>query len=508
MIFNSYLYLLLFLPIVVLGFQALRTAPFRASIGFLVLMSLIYYGCWRPQDLWVIGASCLINFFLGRGIARHRGETRGYGLLLSGLIINLGLLGWFKYSGLFDKTLLALTGQGLGLPDVVLPLGISFFTFQQVAYLVDSWRGEAEEYHITDYLLFVTFFPQLIAGPIVHHREMLPQFKRQKGRGLQSLDLSIGVTIIAIGLFKKVVLADNFARVAGPIFDLAAADGARDLTLGEAWAGMLGYTLQIYFDFSGYSDIAIGSARLFGIRLPLNFASPYKSTSVVDFWRRWHMTLSRFLRDYLYIPLGGSRCGKSRRYINLMLTMLLGGFWHGAGWTFILWGLLHGSYLCCNHAWFHLRKRLQWRALPKPLAIALTFFAVALAWIPFRAGNYELGPQGSTTAALSSTWSILEAMFGANGFTFWPPDAAVVVKDSKAIRPIIGGLIVVFLLPSTQEFMRRYTPAIGLTKPSSDGPRRRWQWRPTILWACFSLAMLYVVGREFDQLSEFIYFQF
>jgi D-alanyl-lipoteichoic acid acyltransferase DltB (MBOAT superfamily) len=508
MIFNSYLYLLLFLPIAVLGFQSLRRAPFRVSIGFLVLMSLIYYGWWRPQDLWVIGASCLINFFLGRGIARNRGQSSGRWLLVFGLIVNLGLLAWFKYSGLFEKTLLALTGEGLGIPDIILPLGISFFTFQQVAYLIDSWRGEAEEYHITDYLLFVTFFPQLIAGPIVHHKEMLPQFQRQKGRGVQVIDVSVGVTIIAIGLFKKVVLADNFARVAGPIFDLAATDEARDLTIGEAWAGMLGYTLQIYFDFSGYSDIAIGSARLFGIRLPLNFDSPYKATSLIDFWRRWHMTLSRFLRDYLYIPLGGSRCGTARRYTNLMLTMLLGGFWHGAGWTFILWGALHGLYLCINHGWHHLRNKLRWPSVPRPIALALTFLAVALAWIPFRAGNYELGPQGSTSAALSASWAILESMLGMNGLTFWPPDAGVVVKDSKAIRPIIAGLVVVLFLPSTQQFMRRYTPAIGLAKPSTGNPRRWWKWRPTAVWAIFSLVMLYVVGREFDQLSEFIYFQF
>lgn len=506
MIFNSYLYLLIFLPLVVLGFHALRLAPFRVSIGFLVLMSLVYYGWWRPEDLWVIGVSCVANFFVGRSIARNRNTGRGKSLLVTGLLFNLGLLAWFKYAGLFSKTLTALTGDGLSLPDIILPLGISFFTFQQIAYLVDSWRGEAEEYHITDYLLFVTFFPQLIAGPIVHHKEMLPQFQRHQRRGLRAINLSIGITIISIGLFKKVVLADNFARVASPIFDLAATDAARSLTLGEAWAGMLAYTLQIYFDFSGYTDIAIGSARLFGIRLPLNFASPYKATSVVDFWRRWHMTLSRFLRDYLYIPLGGSRCGKARRYINLMLTMLLGGLWHGAGWTFILWGLLHGGYLCLNHLWFRVREHLNWRALPQPAAITLTFLAVALAWIPFRAGNYELGPDGSTSAALGSTWSILEAMLGLNGLTFWPPDAAVVVKDSKAIRPIIAGLIIVFLLPSTQEFMRWYNPVIGPKKPS--GPRRHWQWRPTIPWAIFSLAMLYVVGREFDQLSEFIYFQF
>ncbi|BCX49870.1 alginate O-acetylation protein [Haloferula helveola] len=508
MIFNSYPYLFLFLPIALIGFHLLRRAPFRVSIGFLVLMSFLYYGWWRPQDLWVIGASCGFNFLIGRRVSRLRDTRPGFATLTAGVVANLALLGWFKYAGLFDKTFAALTGEGLNFPEIILPLGISFFTFQQIAYLVDAWRGETEEYHFTDYLLFVSFFPQLIAGPIVHHKEMLPQFQQQKGRGLNSLDFSIGVTIIAIGLFKKIILADYLARTSGPIFDLAASPEGRDLTIGEAWAGTLAYTLQIYFDFSGYSDMAIGSARLFGIRLPLNFDSPYKSFSIVEFWRRWHMTLSRFLRDYLYFPLGGNRKGPSRRYVNLMLTMLLGGLWHGAGWTFLMWGALHGLYLCINHGWHHLRRNFKLPAIPRPVGVLLTFLAVMFAWIPFRAGNYEFGADGSTSAALGATRNILESMFGLKGATFWPPDAAIVVKDSRAFKPIILGLILVLFLPSTQQFMRHYNPAIGLLKPSEGFRRRWWQWRPTLPWLAFTLAMLYLVGREFDQLSEFIYFQF
>ncbi len=508
MIFNSYPYLFLFLPLALIGFHLLRRAPFRVSIGFLVLMSFVYYGWWRPQDLWVIGASCLFNYFVGRRISDQRGRKEGFTVLTIGVVANLALLGWFKYAGLFDKTFAALTGEGLDLTHIILPLGISFFTFQQVAYLIDAWRGETEEYHFTDYLLFVTFFPQLIAGPIVHHKEMLPQFQRGKGRGLRSLDFSVGVTIIAFGLFKKVVLADYLARTTGPIFDIAADPDGRALTTGEAWAGTLAYTLQIYFDFSGYSDMAIGSARLFGIRLPLNFHSPYKSVSIVDFWRRWHMTLSRFLRDYLYIPLGGNRLGPARRYGNLMITMLLGGLWHGAGWTFLMWGALHGLYLCINHGWHHLRRTLRLPAIPKPVAIGLTFLAVALAWVPFRAGNYELDPGGTTGSALGATGDLLASMFGLNGWSFWPPDTAIAVKDSRAFRPIVLGLILVFFLPNTQEVMRRYCPAIGLPRPSEGYRRRWWQWRPTLPWLAVTLGLLYVVGREFDQLSEFIYFQF
>lgn len=508
MIFNSYPYLFLFLPIALIGFQLLRGAPYRVAIGWLVAMSFLYYAWWRPADLWVIGASCGFNFLVGRQLSGNAAEARKQGILVLGVVANLALLAWFKYAGLFDKTFEALTGEGLNIPDIILPLGISFFTFQQIAYLVDARRGETKEYHFTDYLLFVSFFPQLIAGPIVHHREMLPQFERGRGRGLNSLDFSIGVTIIALGLFKKVVIADYLARSTGPIFDLAADAQSRAPTMGEAWAGALGYTLQIYFDFSGYSDIAIGSARLFGIRLPLNFASPYKATSIVEFWRRWHMTLSRFLRDYLYISLGGNRKGPARRYVNLMLTMLLGGLWHGAGWTFILWGGLHGLYLCINHGWHSLRRKFSLRQIPKPLAVGVTLLAVVFAWVPFRSGNYEFAANGSTTAALETAGQMFRSMLGLNGFTFWPPDTAIVTAKTRAVRPVIAGLLVVLLLPNTQQVMRRYVPAVGLPKPSSGCRRHWWQWRPTLPWLGFTLAILYAVGREFDQVSEFIYFQF
>jgi len=514
MLFNSYIYLLVFLPLVLIGYQLLRRSPLRVGLAWLVLGSLVYFGWWKPSPtapwsplyLALILGSCVGNFFFGRYLAGHHGP-RGKRMLALGVAANLGLLGYYKYIGLFDKTLAALTGHGLDLPDVILPLGISFFTFQQIAYLVDAYRGETREYHFTDYLLFVTFFPQLIAGPIVHHKEMLPQFAGKKSRGVRSLDLSVGITCLALGLFKKVVLADYLARTATPIFTLAAS-GERPLSMAEAWAGTLAYTLQIYFDFSGYSDMAIGSARLFGIRLPLNFHSPYKASSVVDFWRRWHMTLSRFLRDYLYIPLGGNRLGVNRRYFNLFVTMLLGGLWHGAGWTFVLWGALHGLYLCVNHFWNHLRTRLSLRALPKPVAIALTFLAVIIAWIPFRAGNFELGAGGSTSDALGATRSVLASMFGIHGFTGWPGDSVIVVTQSRALRPIVAGLIIVWLLPNTQQFLRRYRPALGLRALAPPGPRRWWQWRPSWPWLLFTLVLLYAVGRDFDQLSEFIYFQF
>ncbi len=509
MLFNSYIYLLLFLPVVLIGFQLLRQAPFSVGVGFLVLASIFYYGFWDWSNLWLIGASCFANFYFGRFISRHRGTRAGHLALTTGVVMNLAFLAYFKYAGLLAKSIILLSQRDFPIPEVVLPLGISFFTFQQVAYLVDAWRGETEEYHFTDYLLFVTFFPQLIAGPIVHHREMLPQFRRRGARGLSSLDLSVGSTILILGLFKKVVFADYLARTATPLFDLAASE-SRALTMAEAWAATLAYTLQIYFDFSGYSDMAIGSARLFGIRLPINFHSPYKATSVIDFWRRWHITLSRFLRDYLYIPLGGSRCNTLRRYFNLLITMLLGGLWHGAGLTFLLWGGLHGIYLCLNHGWRWLTSKHSLPTPPRPVAIGFTFLLVALAWIPFRAGNYESLGTGTMTDALRASGRILGPMFGTEGFSGWPDFTNVVVTKSRALRPIAFGLIICWLMPNTQQFMRRYAPAIGL-RPlmgASHGTRKWWQWRPTLPWLAFTLALLYVVGREFDQISEFIYFQF
>jgi len=512
-LFNSYTYLILFLPLALLGFQLLRRAPYRVGIGWVVLMSLIYYGSWnpdptqpwRPWYLLLILGSCFGNFFFGRFLASRNTRRQSAGatpgrrsrlMLGLGIAANLGVLGYFKYLGFFAATFQALASGSLDLPQVILPLGISFFTFQQIAYLVDAHRGEAGEYHITDYLLFVTFFPQLIAGPIVHHKEMMPQFARGRGGDGWQRHFPVGLGFLAIGLFKKVVLADNAAFIASPIFQLAA-EGTRGPTMAEAWAGALAYAMQIYFDFSGYSDMAIGSARLFGIRLPLNFHSPYKAVSIIDFWHRWHITLSRFLRDYLYIPLGGNRLGKPRRYTHLMITMLLGGLWHGAGWTFVMWGGLHGLFLCANHGWMFLRKIRGLPPLPRPLAVLITFLAVTVAWVFFRAESFEAAGR------------MLRAMAGLDGFTGWPHKAARVVASAEPLK-VIPIVIACWLLPNTQEIFRRYRPAL-LVARSVEVPRfpnRRWQWRPTIPFAIATAALLLVIGLQFDKVSEFIYFQF
>ncbi|MCW1885009.1 MBOAT family protein [Luteolibacter flavescens] len=505
MLFNSYFFLFVFMPVALLGYHLLRKAPFRLSLAWLVLVSLYFYGIWNPDPdepwspkyLAIILGSCGFNYFLGRRLSALKFTAPGKLLLAGGITANLLLLGYYKYAGFLAGVSTSLVDWPGDIGTIILPLAISFFTFLQIAYLVDAYRGETEEYHFTDYLLFVTFFPHLIAGPLIHHREMMPQFERNKDRGLRSRDFAIGMTMLALGLFKKVVLADYLARTATPIFNLAAGE-VRDPTMAEAWAGAITYTLQLYFDFSGYSDMALGTARMFGIRFPLNFHSPYKAVSIVDFWRRWHMTLSRFLRDYLYIPLGGNRKGPSRRYVNLFLTMLLGGIWHGAGWTFIIWGALHGGYLCLNHAWAGLRKKMGWPALPKPLAIGLTFLAVVVGWVFFRAHDVE------------TALEMLGAMFGFHGIQGWPPEAVVAVKAKRALVPIVLGLIVVWALPNTQEFLRRYRPALDIAEATgtTTGPLRWWQWRPTWQWLLFTLAVIYAVGRSFDNLSEFIYFQF
>jgi D-alanyl-lipoteichoic acid acyltransferase DltB (MBOAT superfamily) len=519
LLFNSYTFLLVFLPIALLGWHALRRAPFRVVLGWLVMVSFVFYGVWNPdpkhpwspQYVLLILGSCVFNYLLGRRLSRlhreggdscppdRRGDRslatpHGKLLLTAAVTANLALLGYFKYAGFLAGIAKSLTGWPTTVPEIILPLAISFFTFLQIAYLVDAYRGETEEYHFTDYLLFVTFFPHLIAGPLIHHREMMPQF-RKRHHGWHR-DFPVGLGIFLCGLFKKVVIADNLARIATPVFGLAAADG-RDPTMAEAWVGAVAYALQLYFDFSGYSDMALGAARLFGIRFPLNFHSPYKADSIVEFWRRWHMTLSRFLRDYLYIPLGGNRKGPSRRYVNLFLTMLLGGIWHGAGWTFVMWGALHGTYLCLNHAWLGLRKKLAWPALPKPLAIAVTFLAVLVGWVYFRAHDF------------ASANRMLASMTGLNGFDGWPDKAARVVASAEPLK-LLPALIGVWLFPNTQEIFARYRPALrvkGAPFPAS-GTRRWWQWRPTPAFAAATVLLAVATGLQFDKISEFIYFQF
>ena len=383
MLFNSYIFVFFFLPITFfIYFYLNKKRLTEASKSFLVLASLFFYSWWNILYLPLILVSMLFNYSLGRELSNHSNSKKRYSsktLLTTGVIFNLGLLGYFKYSDFFIGNINKAIDGHIPLLELALPLAISFYTFQQIAYLVDSYRKETKEYDFLNYAVFVTFFPQLIAGPIVHHAEMMPQFALIKNKVKNYRNIALGLFIFSIGLFKKVIIADSFAVWATQGFDIE-----ETLNMLEAWFTSLSYTFQLYFDFSGYTDMAIGIALLFNIKLPINFFSPYKATSIQDFWRRWHITLSRFLKDYIYIPLGGNRKGEMRTYTNLFATFLLGGIWHGAGWTFVFWGFLHGMALVIHRLWQ--KFGLQ---MPKLLAWFITFNFINIAWIFFRAKEWE-----------------------------------------------------------------------------------------------------------------------
>ena len=497
MLFNSYEFLLAFLPATLaLYFVTARWVGSRAALAILVAASLFFYGWWNPKYLALLGFSMVANFFLGNGI-REAEPARKKWLLTAGIAGNLALLGWFKYAGFLAESINAAAGLGLPVPSIVLPLAISFFTFQQIAYLADTYYGFVAEKSFLRYSLFVCFFPQLIAGPIVHHTEMLPQFA-EPGRFKPSWDsLAVGSAIFSIGLFKKVVLADTVALWADPVFD-AAAGGAQPGFLA-AWGGALAYTLQLYFDFSGYSDMAVGLARLFNIHLPINFFSPYKARNISDFWRRWHITLSRFLRDYLYIPLGGNRRGRNRRYLNLMVTMLLGGLWHGAGWTFVVWGALHGAYLGIALAWPSIRAGLRLPRLPERLAglvaWGLTFLAVVVGWVFFRAESFDAA--GRILAGMTGLAGrpLQLGAFGSAWGWFW----------------ILGLLAAAWLLPNTYELMARYRPALITYREHEAALRRalvRVHWRPRPAWAVGLATGFAAAFIRLHHEQVFLYFQF
>lgn len=510
MLFNSYSFIFVFLPLALLVFYGLALkAEFKTAMSVLVIFSLAFYAYWNPAYLPLLLLSIGFNFAFGSTLYKHRNKT----LLGTGIALNLALIAYYKYSGFFVASMNDLSGSDYAWQAIILPLGISFFTFQQITYLVDTYKGKAKNYSFLDYCQFVTFFPQLIAGPIVHHHEMMPQFNKQKILANVNENLSVGLTIFFIGLFKKVILADSIAIFASPVFDTASA--GITLTLYEAWIGAFAYTLQLYFDFSGYSDMAIGLARMFGITLPVNFNSPYKANNIIDFWRRWHVTLSRFLRDYLYIPLGGSRHGRVRRNMNLFLTMLLGGLWHGAGWTFVIWGAMHGSYLMINHAW---RSLFRGDSHSKPSRLysifsrVLTLLAVVFAWVVFRADNWDTAK------------SVLMSMLGLNGIAlphqleFLQTGAPAVIDVmnisfghlffNELFSPIAAIAWIAFLastalvFPNTQEIMQRYKPVIGDVRTS------RLQWKPDKVWAvALSIISTYTL-LHLSSISEFLYFQF
>ncbi|MBU2676969.1 MAG: MBOAT family protein [Gammaproteobacteria bacterium] len=520
MLFNSFEFIFLFLPLTVaLYFTFIRLLGREYGLGVLVAASLFFYGYWNPEYLLLILFSIAINFALGSWAIP--GSSRfSASFLALGVATNLGLLGYFKYANFFVDNINILTGAGWNLEHIVLPLAISFFTFQQISYLVDSWQGKTREYNFLHYCLFVCFFPQLIAGPIVHHKEMLPQFAGLESSVPKVRNFAIGLSIFAIGLFKKTVMADSLSAYVGPVYDDPSVLPSLDFF--RAWGSTLAYTFQLYFDFSGYSDMAIGAARLFGIRLPVNFFSPYKAFNIVEFWRRWHITLSRFLRDYLYIAMGGNRHGKVRRYGNLFLTMLLGGLWHGAGWTFVLWGALHGGYLVVNHAWRRVLEvtglNYDDRILYRQASWLVTFLAVVVGWVYFRAPNLEQAN------------GILLAMLGANGAEL-PAGISARLGGLADVATMLGigvGLgsgtsfvgnwlwvlvagIAAVSLPNVAQLFHSVEPVIYEDKKSFvrylDLPGQI-VWRQSPSWAVISAVLLVLGVLTLTQVSEFLYFQF
>lgn len=386
MLFNSPEFLFAFLPITLFATAAaLLWGGRTAGVAALALASLFFYGWWEAHALWVIGASIALNYTLAQAIAGSVDSKRRRWILVSGVAANLAALAYFKYANFLIANAAAVTGADMGALHVVLPLAISFYTFQQIAFLVDTSKGAMSRIPFKDYMISVVFFPHLIAGPLLHYKDIITQFEQRFS--VTWTTVSVGLPVFAMGLAKKVAIADPIAQFVSPLFAKAQ---AAPLEFIEAWAAALGYTAQLYFDFSGYSDMAIGLGLMFGITLPLNFFSPYKATSIIEFWRRWHMTLSSFLRDYLYFPLGGSRVGPARRYGNLMIVMLLGGLWHGAAWTFVFWGALHGAFLVVNHVWRNVvGVRLgRLNAALLPIYGALTFVLVVVAWVFFRAPTF------------------------------------------------------------------------------------------------------------------------
>jgi alginate O-acetyltransferase complex protein AlgI len=526
MLYNSYEFIFLFLPIVFAGFFLIARKSHQLAALWLAMVSLFFYGWWNPKFVTLLLGSILFNFGAGYLIGRKRDQDLGQAkmLLTAAIVANLALLAYFKYTNFFITTYNGVAEQNVLLLDIILPLGISFFTFTQIAFLVDVYRGIAREYRFVHYLLFVTYFPHLIAGPVLHHKQMMPQFSAKETYKINWDNVAVGLTIFALGLCKKVLIADSVEPIANGVFN--AAHRGENVMLFDAWAGALAYAFQLYFDFSGYSDMAIGLSLMFNVRLPLNFNSPYRATSIIDFWRRWHITLSTFLRDYLYIPLGGSRAGPVRRYANLLITMLLGGLWHGANWTFVVWGGLHGVFLVINHLWRALTEKLGLRDVGPAWMRAgagwlITFLCALVAWVFFRAENFNdaslmlhgmAGLRGMTvgmslenSAALHSLVNMLHMPLELLGFLPLATGASgLSVLEVGLLLAMASGIA--FLMPNTQQLLHKAQPALEAAKKPAYMAN---------LWSASAISSRVAVGIllgcaifAINRQSTFLYFQF
>lgn len=491
MVFSSWIYIGVFLPIVFILYHLVSNLyisnlpppsgrassarshliAFNLGIFVLVISSLIFYGYWKWRNLWIICSSIVFNYIAGRYLVRFTSYKKYFFIFC--VAVNLGLLFFFKYTDFSISTINAIAKTSIPLTGIILPIGISFFTFQQIAYLSDIYTGKHDPSNETfiNYSLFVTFFPQLIAGPIVHHGEMMPQFADERNRAINWDNVYTGICLFIIGLSKKVLIADQLSPIVHQAFDIL-----QDLSFLDALSGMFAYAMQLYFDFSGYSDMAIGAALLFNIKLPINFNTPYRATSIQDFWRRWHMTLSRWLRDYLYIPLGGNRNGHTLR--NLFITFLLGGLWHGAAWTFVLWGLIHGVALVIHRAW----SRIFCLQMPPFLGWLSTFLFISIAWIPFRANN------------LKCINNFLDGFSGIHGFWFTKKFIQSMpynfINSWIWLSLLIVAMILAVFFRNSNEMLK---------------------WKNLVVFRIFLVILFSLVGLILvipDSVQEFMYFQF
>jgi alginate O-acetyltransferase complex protein AlgI len=477
LLFNSYVFILMFFPIVFVGYFILLKLNLKSvAKGFLVLASLYFYGYWNVAYLPIILVSILVNFLIAYVINKENRSKKA--ILIAGIIFNCGLLGYYKYSDFFLENVNTVLQTNFPLLQLALPLAISFFTFQQVAYLVDTYRGETKGYSFLDYIFFVTFFPQLIAGPIVHHSEIITQLQEPGKYKMNSANISKGLYIFAIGLFKKVIIADTFA-----IWATNGYNNVESLTLIDSWIATMSYTFQLYFDFSGYCDMAIGLALFFNLKLPMNFNSPYKAVNIQDFWRRWHITLNRFFTQYVYFPLGGSRVGKVRTYFNIFIIFFISGFWHGAGWTFIIWGTMHGLASIVYRAWSQLGLKL-----PKVIAWFITFLFVHLAWVYFRSPDVA-----TAHTMISKMFNFTElqvphrlaAIIENAGLSLQP---ATLFFDLKLVLVILVFLGVVVFMKNSIEKLNTFSLTVR---------------NAAIISLVTVLSLLYL-----NRISEFLYFNF
>ena len=483
MLFNSYIFLFAFLPATCLVYFALnRWLPGRAGLAWLFVASCFFYAWWDWRFIPLLLGSIAFNFFAGLTLQRRASTVGSKPMLAFAIAANLGLLAYFKYADFFVANANAAFGSNWLLPHVILPLGISFFTFTQIAFLVDAHRGLARELSFVNYGLFVSFFPHLLAGPILHHGEMMPQFADNSNKRFNASNFWVGLTLMIIGLAKKVLIADELAPWAADGFSHASQLGFID-----AWIAALAFTLQIYFDFSGYTDMALGMAWMLNIRLPLNFASPYQSRNIQEFWRRWHMTLSRFLRDYVYIPMGGNRRGLPLSLLFVLITFALGGLWHGANWTFVAWGVLNGLAIIA----VHLMERARW-SLPRACGWTLTMLFTIVAWVFFRASNLNdaiaivmtmAGAHGVAPSAFVPEWAVL---FSAVTYTRHGVNLQLGVLFTGAL--MIVGFAIAWFGTNSQTLLgrKRWTAGHGI-----------------------AIAMLAITALlNLDRVTEFLYFNF